>query len=206
LKEDEMKPVDQKIQSSRYQVLLRSVFLVLVTITCMLSLQQGLSGSGVELESHRVGVCDVQVVLDQIPQGKAITDEFNQLRRKMEDDVRNQETSLRQIQQEASQLQPGTDARREAEKRFTLAKAELTWMQEDLEQEFTSRFKSRRDDLIKIVRDAIQEVANERELDLVLNNIARAAEFKVYVSVWAREDLDITQEVISKVASRVEDR
>ena len=201
-----MKPVDQKIQSSRYQVLLRSVFLVLVTITCMLSLQQGLSGSGVELESHRVGVCDVQVVLDQIPQGKAITDEFNQLRRKMEDDVRNQETSLRQIQQEASQLQPGTDARREAEKRFTLAKAELTWMQEDLEQEFTSRFKSRRDDLIKIVRDAIQEVANERELDLVLNNIARAAEFKVYVSVWAREDLDITQEVISKVASRVEDR
>jgi len=206
LKEDEMKPVDQKIQSSRYQVLLRSVFLVLVTITCMLSLQQGLSGSGVELESHRVGVCDVQVVLDQIPQGKEITDEFNQLRRKMEDDVRNQETSLRQIQQEASQLQPGTDARREAEKRFTLAKAELTWMQEDLEQEFTSRFKSRRDDLIKIVRDAIQEVANERELDLVLNNIARAAEFKVYVSVWAREDLDITQEVISKVASRVEDR
>jgi Skp family chaperone for outer membrane proteins len=201
-----MKPVDQKIQSSRYQVLLRSVFLVLVTITCMLSLQQGLSGSGVELESHRVGVCDVQVVLDQIPQGKEITDEFNQLRRKMEDDVRNQETSLRQIQQEASQLQPGTDARREAEKRFTLAKAELTWMQEDLEQEFTSRFKSRRDDLIKIVRDAIQEVANERELDLVLNNIARAAEFKVYVSVWAREDLDITQEVISKVASRVEDR
>jgi Skp family chaperone for outer membrane proteins len=206
LKEDEMKPVDQKIQSSRYQVLLRSVFLVLVTITCMLSLQQGLSGSGVELESHRVGVCDVQVVLDKIPQGKEITDEFNQLRRKMEDDVRNQETSLRQIQQEASQLQPGTDARREAEKRFTLAKAELTWMQEDLEQEFTSRFKSRRDDLIKIVRDAIQEVANERELDLVLNNIARAAEFKVYVSVWAREDLDITQEVISKVASRVEDR
>jgi len=206
LKEDEMKPVDQKIQSSRYQVLLRSVFLVLVTITCMWSLQQGLSGSGVELESHRVGVCDVQVVLDQIPQGKEITDEFNQLRRKMEDDVRNQETSLRQIQQEASQLQPGTDARREAEKRFTLAKAELTWMQEDLEQEFTSRFKSRRDDLIKIVRDAIQEVANERELDLVLNNIARAAEFKVYVSVWAREDLDITQEVISKVASRVEDR
>lgn len=201
-----MKPVDQKIQSSRYQVLLRSVFLVLVTITCMLSLQQGLSGSGVELESHRVGVCDVQVVLDQIPQGKEITDEFHQLRRKMEDDVRNQETSLRQIQQEASQLQPGTDARREAEKRFTLAKAELTWMQEDLEQEFTSRFKSRRDDLIKIVRDAIQEVANERELDLVLNNIARAAEFKVYVSVWAREDLDITQEVISKVASRVEDR
>ncbi len=201
-----MKPVDQKIQSSRYQVLLRSVFLVLVTITCMLSLQQGLSGSGVELESHRVGVCDVQVVLDKIPQGKEITDEFHQLRRKMEDDVRNQETSLRQIQQEASQLQPGTDARREAEKRFTLAKAELTWMQEDLEQEFTSRFKSRRDDLIKIVRDAIQEVANERELDLVLNNIARAAEFKVYVSVWAREDLDITQEVISKVASRVEDR
>jgi len=201
-----MKPVDQKIQSSRYQVLLRSVFLVLVTITCMWSLQQGLSGSGVELESHRVGVCDVQVVLDKIPQGKEITDEFHQLRRKMEDDVRNQETSLRQIQQEASQLQPGTDARREAEKRFTLAKAELTWMQEDLEQEFTSRFKSRRDDLIKIVRDAIQEVANERELDLVLNNIARAAEFKVYVSVWAREDLDITQEVISKVASRVEDR
>ena len=201
-----MKPVDQKIQSTRYQVLLRSVFLVLVTITCMWSLQQGLSGSGVELESHRVGVCDVQVVLDKIPQGKEITDEFNQLRRKMEDDVRNQETSLRQIQQEASQLQPGTDARREAEKRFTLAKAELTWMQEDLEQEFTSRFKSRRDDLIKIVRDAIQEVANERELDLVLNNMARAAEFKVYVSVWAREDLDITQEVISKVASRVEDR
>ncbi|HIG06383.1 MAG TPA: OmpH family outer membrane protein [Planctomycetes bacterium] len=201
-----MKPVDQPIKSTRYQDLIRSVCLVLVTITCMLSLQQGLSGSGVELESHRVGVCDVQVVLDQIPQGKEITNEFSQLRRKMEEDVRNQETSLRRIQQEASQLQPGTDARREAEKRFTLAKAELTWMQEDLEQEFTSRFKLRRDDLIKIVRDAIQEVANERELDLVLNNVARAAEFKVYVSVWARKDLDITMEVISKVASRVEDR
>jgi len=78
-----MKPVDQIIKSTRYQVLIRSVCLVLVTITCMLSLQQGLSGSGVELESHRVGVCDVQVVLDQIPQGKEITNEFNQLRRKM---------------------------------------------------------------------------------------------------------------------------
>jgi Skp family chaperone for outer membrane proteins len=201
-----MKPVDHEIKSPRYQVLIRTVCLVLVTITCMLSLQQGLSGSGVELESHRVGVCDVQVVLDQIPQGKAITDEFNQLRRKMEEDVRAQESSLRRIQQEASQLQPGTDARREAEKRFTLAKAELTWMQEDLEQDFTSRFKLRRDDLIKIVREAIQEVASERELDLVLNNVARAAEFKVYVSVWARKDLDITLEVISKVASRMEGR
>ncbi len=201
-----MKPVDQTIKSTHSQILIRAVCLVLVTITCMLSLQQGLSGSGVELESHRVGVCDVQVVLDQIPQGKEITNEFSQLRRKMEEDVRNQETSLRRIQQEASQLQPGTDARREAEKRFTLAKAELTWMSEDLEQEFKSRFNLRRDGLIKIIRDAIQEVANEHELDLVLNSVARGADFKVFVSVWARKDLDITMEVISKVASRVEDR
>ncbi len=79
-------------------------------------------------------------------------------------------------------------------------------MSEDLEQEFKSRFNLRRDGLIKIIRDAIQEVANEHELDLVLNSVARGADFKVFVSVWARKDLDITMEVISKVASRVEDR
>ncbi|MDE0960751.1 MAG: OmpH family outer membrane protein [Planctomycetota bacterium] len=201
-----MKPVQPEFNHLPFQRYWMSFCILLVTLSGLMFLQQNISGGGVELESHRVGVCDVQVVLDQIPQGKVITQEFNQLRSKMEQDVRDQESVLRRIQQEASQLQPGTDARREAEKRFAISKAELTWMQEDLEQEFSTRFKARRDELIKVVRDAIQEVANERELDLVLNNVARAAEFKVYVSVWARKDLDITVEVISRVAARAEDR
>ena len=60
--------------------------------------------------------------------------------------------------------------------------------------------------LIKLVGESIQEGANERDLDLVLNNLARAAEFKGDVSVVARKGLDVTMEVISRVASRVEDR
>ncbi len=187
-------------QQHRIHILPKVFGLTLCGAVLFLALQASLLGVGVQLESHRVGVCDVQVVLDQIPQGKQITAEFNQL---MEQEIRDRESTLRQIQQEAEQLQPGTDGRREVEKRFTLAKAELAWMQEDLEREFTTRFKERRDDLIKLVRAAIEEVAGERELDIVLNNVARASDFKVYVSVWAKPELDITVDVISRVSAKV---
>ncbi|MEE2858002.1 MAG: OmpH family outer membrane protein [Planctomycetota bacterium] len=186
----------------RYHIVPKLFGLALCGAVLTLVLQASLSAVGVQLESHRVGVCDVQVVLDQIPQGKQITVEFNQLKVSMEQEIRDRETTLRQIQQEAEQLLPGTDGRREVEKRFTLAKAELAWMQEDLEREFTTRFKERRDGLIKLVRAAIEEVAGERELDLVLNNVARASDFKVYVSVWAKPELDITVDVISRVSAK----
>jgi len=183
-------------QQHRIHILPKVFGLTLCGAVLFLALQASLLGVGVQLESHRVGVCDVQVVLDQIPQGKQITAEFNQLKLSMEQEIRDRESTLRQIQQEAEQLQPGTDGRR-------LAKAELAWMQEDLEREFTTRFKERRDDLIKLVRAAIEEVAGERELDIVLNNVARASDFKVYVSVWAKPELDITVDVISRVSAKV---
>lgn len=192
-------------QQHRIHFLPKLFGLTLCGAVLFLALQASLLGVGVQLKSHRVGVCDVQIVLDQIPQGKQITAEFNQLKLSMEQEIRDRESTLRQIQQEAEQLQPGTDGRREVEKRFTLAKAELAWMQEDLEREFTTRFKERRDDLIKLVRAAIEEVAGERELDIVLNNVARASDFKVYVSVWAKPELDITVDVISRVSAKVGD-
>ncbi|RTZ91910.1 MAG: hypothetical protein DSY92_03510 [Planctomycetota bacterium] len=192
-------------QQHRIHIFPKLFGLTLCGAVLFLALQASLLGVGVQLESHRVGVCDVQIVLDQIPQGKQITAEFNQLKLSMEQEIRDRESTLRQIQQEAEQLQPGTDGRRAVEKRFTLAKAELAWMQEDLEREFTTRFKERRDDLIKLVRAAIEEVAGERELDIVLNNVARANDFKVYVSVWAKPELDITVDVISRVSAKVGD-
>ena len=55
---------------------------------------------------------------------------------------------------------------------------------------------------MSLVRATIEEVALERQLDIVVNNISRADNFKVYVSVWARKELDITLEVINRVGQK----
>jgi len=192
--------------STLQSITLKRTGIILTVVIAAFVLQPYLSGIGVQLESHRLGVCDVQIVLDRIPQGKQITDDFSVLRSSMENELRQKETQLKQSQQEASQLRAGTDGRREIEKTIALIQAELKWLQEDLEQEFAARFKARRDELVKLVREAIEEIAEEQEIDLVVNNVARASDFKVYVSVWARKELDITEQVITRVASKMGDR
>lgn len=162
----------------------------------------GLFGVPYQAETHRVGVCDVQIVLDQIPQGKAIAAEFNQMRTSMENELRSLEADLRKLEAEAQQLNPGSSSRRDVEKSFAMKNAELIWKKEDLEKEFAAKFESRRESLVSLVRATIEEVALERQLDIVVNNISRADNFKVYVSVWARKELDITLEVINRVGQK----
>ncbi|HIC23508.1 MAG TPA: OmpH family outer membrane protein [Planctomycetes bacterium] len=181
---------------------LKSACLVFLAICAAVAVGNSVSGVPYQLESHRIGVCDVQVVLDQIPQGKLLTAEFNALKNRMEKDLLEREKAIRRLDQEAQQLQPGSEGRREVEKKIALSNAEAIWLREDFEKEFAASFKTRRDSLVKIVRDAIEEVAKERELDLVVNNVARGADFKVYVSVWAKPELDITVDVISRVSAK----
>ncbi|NCF56855.1 MAG: hypothetical protein GWP41_11440 [Planctomycetia bacterium] len=175
---------------------------VLLVLLLLTGTQTGVLGLPYQSENHRLGVCDVQVVLDQIPQGKQITDEFNTLRTGMEKSLRDIEAELQQLEAEAQQLQPGSNGRRDIEKRFALKNAELIWKKEDLEKEFATRFSARREALVNLVRTTIEEVATERELDVVVNNVSRAETFKVYVSVWARPELDITMDVINRIAKK----
>ena len=178
--------------------------LISVGVIALLTLSwgAGLLGVPYQMETHRIGVCDVQIVLDQIPQGKAITEEFNGLRASMENQLRSLEADLRKLEQEAQQLTPGSDSRRDVEKNFALKNAELVWKKEDLEKEFAVKFQERREVLVGLVRAAIEEVALERQLDVVVNNVSRSENFKVYVSVWAKPELDITMEVINRVSQK----
>ena len=185
---------------------LKYIGLVVMVIVAAVAIQHSVSGVPYQLESHRLGVCDVQVVLDQIPQGKTITAEFNVMKNRMEKDLIDREKEIRRLDQEAQQLQPGSASRREVEKRIALSNAEAIWLREDFEKEFTASFKARRDNLVKIVRTAIEEVATERELDLVVNNVARASDFKIYVSIWAKPELDITLDVIARVTAKAGER
>ncbi|MEE2883878.1 MAG: OmpH family outer membrane protein [Planctomycetota bacterium] len=180
--------------------------LILFSVVAAVSIQRSVSGIPFQLESHRLGVCDVQVVLDQIPQGKLITAEFNALKTRMETDLIDREKAIRRLEQEAQQLKPGSQGRREVEKQIALSNAEAMWLREDFEKEFAASFRIQRDELVKLVRNSIQEVAIERELHLVVNNVARSADFKVYVSVWAKPELDITLDVISRVTAKAGDR
>lgn len=179
---------------------------ILLVVAGVLAIQQNLSGLPYQLESHRVGVCDVQVVLDQIPQGRVITEQFNSLKNRMEADLLQREKEIRRLDQEAKQLRPGSEGRRDVEKRIALSNAEAMWLREDFEKEFAASFKAKRDELVKMVRDTIEEVAQERELDLVVNNVTRASDFTVYVSVWAKSDLDITMDVIARVSAKADNR
>lgn len=162
----------------------------------------GLLGVPYQMQTHRIGVCDVQVVLDQIPQGKAITEEFNAMRNAMENQLRSLESDLRRLEQEAQQLTPGSASRRDVEKNFAMKNAELIWKKEDLEKEFAAKFEERREILVALVRSTIEEVALERQLDVVVNNVSRTENFKVYVSVWAKKELDITLEVVNRVSKK----
>ncbi|MGE4619066.1 MAG: OmpH family outer membrane protein [Planctomycetota bacterium] len=185
---------------------LKALALVLLAVMTVTVVQQTVSGVPYQVAPHRVGVCDVQVVLDQIPQGKTISDEFNLLKNRMETDLIEREKSIRRLDQESKQLKQGSQSRRDIEKQIALANAEAIWLREDFEKEFTASFKAKRDSLVKLVREAIEEVAVERELDLVVNNVARASDFKVYVSIWAKPELDITMDVVSRVTSKAGDR
>jgi Skp family chaperone for outer membrane proteins len=178
--------------------------LITVGVIALLSASwsAGLLGVPYQMQTHRIGVCDVQVVLDQIPQGKAITEEFNTMRASMEGQLRALEADLRKLEQEAQQLTPGSASRRDVEKNFAMKNAELIWKKEDLEKEFAVRFEQRREVLVSLVRSTIEEVALEKQLDIVVNNISRAENFKVYVSVWAKKELDITLEVINRVSQK----
>lgn len=190
--------------NSRYFI--KATMILMVLFIGAFSLRQSVSGLPYQLESHRVGVCDVQVVLDQIPQGKTLTAEFNALKGRMESDLIEREKEIRRLDQEAQQLKPGSEGRREVEKKIALSNAEAMWLREDFEKEFAASFRAQRDGLVKLVRDSIKEVATERELDLVVNNVARSSESTVYVSIWAKPELDITLDVISRVSAKAGDR
>ncbi len=190
--------------NSRYFI--KATMILMVLFIGAFSLRQSVSGLPYQLESHRVGVCDVQVVLDQIPQGKTLTAEFNALKGRMESDLIEREKEIRRLDQEAQQLKPGSEGRREVEKKIALSNAEAMWLREDFEKEFAASFRAQRDGLVKLVRDSIKEVATERELDLVVNNVARSSESTVYVSIWAKPELDITLDVITRVSAKAGDR
>ena len=117
---------------------LRPLIITISSIVIIGVFASGLFGVPYQLESHRVGVCDVQVVLDQIPQGRAITTEFNDLRASMENQLRSMEADLRKLEGEAQQLAPGSASRREIEKNLAMKNAELILKKEDLEKEFAA--------------------------------------------------------------------
>ena len=102
-------------------------FIAALSLFATAGFGSGLLGVPYQVESHRVGVCDVQIVLDQIPQGKAIAAEFNQMRTTMENELRSLEADLRKLEAEAQQLNPGSASRRDVEKNFAMKNAELIW-------------------------------------------------------------------------------
>lgn len=167
--------------------LLASIFLFLFTL------------SATAFGQLKVGYMNTQEVLNQVPERSQVQQELNSFiqsqREQLEQKTAAFQDSVAEYQQNQSDL--STREIEETEQRLTKMQSSMRQFQQSIQQKIQRRRAELLQPLYNRMDKAIAVVAEEKDLDFVLNEATNAGENVIYYS--DSEKLDITDEVLRQM-------
>lgn len=143
-----------------------------------------------------------QTVLDNLPEKEAIERQLNQFLDQREAEFEEKsiqfQENLSRFQEESSNLSEAETRRRQQE--LQVKDEELQQFEFRVQQELEQRQSELLSPVLQEMNGIIEDIAMEKNLDYVLNEATGDGElFLLYISEQSREQLDLTEEVLSRM-------
>lgn len=122
-------------------------------------------------QDFKIGYVDPRVILDRMPEAKAIQQQIQNLYERKSTDLSDKQREL-QNEIELYQQKEGViseQARQEEEERLILMDQEIRQLQTDVQQEIQQQQLELMTPLIEKIRSSVNQVASQQDLDLVLD-------------------------------------
>jgi outer membrane protein len=144
----------------------------------------------------KIGVIDLQAVLQQTKAGKSIQDQLEKLRKNFQDEFTKQEEKLRGADQELAKLRPSLSAEEFTKKRrdFEKSVAEAQRGAQDKRRELEQAVGKATNELQAKVFGIVGKIAEDRSITLVLSR------GQVFL---AQRSIDITKDVIANLDAQI---
>lgn len=156
-------------------------------------------GASSAIAQVNIGYMDMQEVLSQVPERQQIEQQLNDLIQSKQQEFQQKATEFQNAVAEYQQNQESL-----SEQQRQTREEELAGMEDSLnefQQSIQTEIQQRRAELLQPIYDEIDEaiaaVAEEMELDFVLNKATSMGDNIVYFS--SSEELDITPKVVERV-------
>ncbi len=150
----------------------------------------------------RVGYMDPQAVLDRLPEKDAIERQLNRFLDNREAEFEQKfiafQNELTRFQEQAENLTEAESRRRQQE--LQAKDQELSEFQMSVQRELEQRQAELLGPILQEMNTIIESLAREMNLDYVLNQATSEGEmFLMFVSDEGKENLDLTEKVISRM-------
>ncbi|MEX0773223.1 MAG: OmpH family outer membrane protein [Balneolales bacterium] len=148
----------------------------------------------------KIGYLNPQDVLDELPEKAEVEQELNQFldekEAEFEEEAIGFQSEMAEFQQQQGNLSEA-EARREQE-RLEVKNQELEQFQQQIQQELRQRQANLLEPLLTEINVAIETVAEDMELDYVLNEATGEGErILIFISPEGENNLDITEQVLN---------
>ncbi|NGP89319.1 OmpH family outer membrane protein [Fodinibius halophilus] len=147
----------------------------------------------------KIGYMNTQEVISNVPERSDIQEELNsfiqQKRQELEQQTAAFQDSVAEYQQNKSALSEQEAA--DAENRLSQMQSSMQQFRQAIQQQIQRRRTELLQPLYNRMNEAIASVAEEKNLDFVLNEATNSGEKLVYYS--AKQKLDITDEVLEQM-------
>lgn len=152
--------------------------------------------SAQKLEAPKIGIVDVQRVLNEAKAAKGIRPEIEKLRKQFQDHVREQEKTLRKAEQDLSQQRAllSRDAFNEKRRNFSEQANRAQQEVQDKRKMLDEAFNKTKNEILSNLVEVAQDVARTKDLNIVME--------KRYVFISAKT-LDITNDVLAALNKRL---
>lgn len=153
-------------------------------------------------QDMKVGFVEPRIILDRMPEMRAVQQRLQNFadrkRTELIEAESNFQQQLQSYQERASVM--SETARATEEERLSQVSAELQQLQATAEQELAQRRAELMSPILQQIQDAIDAVAAEKGLDIVLNTTTSTGDVIIlYVSDEVREQNDITEAVMARL-------
>jgi len=175
----------------------KSTILSVITLLLMMSLP----ANSVEAQSQdmKIGFVEPRAILERMPEMRAVQQRIQNFAERKSEELAQMERELQQ-QIESYQQTIGVisdQARQQEEERLGELDLELRQSQTQAQQELAERRAELMEPLLDQIQTAINEVAQERGIDYVLNLTTSTGDVIIlYVRDELREEYDITDAVM----------
>ncbi|MFH5830878.1 OmpH family outer membrane protein [Halalkalibaculum sp. DA3122] len=173
-----------------------------VLVFCLAFSGMALTQSAQAQDNLSIGYVDPQAILSKMPEMKAVQQRLQNFadrkRQELQDKQTNFQEQVTAYQQKSAVI--SEEAKQKEEERLGQMQAELQQFQTQLQQEIQQKQQELVGPLLQQIEEAINTVAEERDLTYVLNTTTSNGDVIIlYASPSARENYDITDSVMQQL-------
>ncbi|MDZ7772107.1 MAG: OmpH family outer membrane protein [Balneolaceae bacterium] len=158
-----------------------------------------------QVDRIEIGFVNTQEVMNQLPERQQIQDQLNTFIQQKQQELQQASTEFQNAVATYQQNQSGMtqDQINQREQELTQMEQNLNQLQQTAQQEIAQRRQELLGPIYERINQAIQAIAQQNGLDMVLSEITAQGSNIVYYS--ADSSMDITQQVIQRVNSQSPD-